>query len=75
MHKVGGTSGTELARGAGRPRSVEADGDYVLKSDASLVGGDLETICDLLEADLWSLLRKCRMLAQTLDEKLLFPVH
>jgi hypothetical protein len=42
---------------------------------AGLVGGDLETIYDLLKADFWSLLRKCRMLAQPLDQKLFFPVH
>ena len=31
--------------------------------------------CDLLQADLRSLFRKCGMLAQTLDEKLFVPVH
>jgi hypothetical protein len=53
----------------------QADGDYFIKTNARQISGGLETIRDLLEADLWSLCRKCRMLAQSLDEKLFFPVH
>src|ERR1700686_1270343 len=75
MHKVRGTSRAELARGTGRSGSVETDGDYVVKGNARKIRGDLETIRDLLETDLWSLLRKRRMLAQPLDEKLFFPIH
>jgi hypothetical protein len=63
VHKISRTSRTELACGTGRPRSVKADGDYVPKRNPRQVGGDLETICDLLEADFWSLLGECRMLA------------
>src|SRR6266849_1004416 len=75
MHEVCGTSCTEPPVRAGRARSVQADGHHIGKENANLLGGDLETICDLLKADIWSLLRKCGMLAQPLDEKLLLPVH
>src|SRR6202140_2733828 len=75
MHKVGGTTRAELACGTGRTGSVEADGDYVVKSNARQIRGDLETIRDLLQTDLWSLLRKRGMLAQSLDEKLFFAIH
>src|SRR3981081_3640589 len=75
MHEVRGTSCTELASRTRRPRSVQADGYHIREENARLFGGDLETICNLLEADPWSLLRKGGMLTQPLDEKLLLPVH
>src|ERR1700730_17133796 len=75
MHEVRGTSCTELAGRTRRTRSVQANGDRVRKEHARLFAGDLETICSLLEADPWSLLRKGGMLTQPLDEKLLLPVH
>ena len=43
--------------------------------DACLVRGDLQAICDLLQADVRPLLRQRGMLAQSLDEKLLLLVH
>jgi hypothetical protein len=75
MHKVGGTSRTELARGTGWTGSVETDGDYLVNGNARQIRGDLETIRDLLQTDLWSLLRKRRMLTQPLDQKLFFLIH
>ena len=74
MHKVCRTSGTELAGGTGRAGSVEANGYEIRKQNASLVGGDLEAVGDLLEADIWSLLGEGGMLAQALDEKLLLLI-
>src|ERR1700752_460882 len=75
MHKVGGTSRAELTCGTRRTGSVETDSDHVIKGNARQIRGDLETICDLLQTDFWSLLRKRGMLAQSLDEKLLVPIH
>jgi hypothetical protein len=75
MYKVSGATRAETASCTGWPGSVEADGNYVVERNTRPVGGDLKTIRDLLEADLWPLLRKCRMLAQPLDKKPFLPVH
>jgi hypothetical protein len=56
MYKVSGASRTQTPSGAGRSRSVKTDGDNVVKRNTSPVAGDLETIRDLLQADLWALL-------------------
>ena len=75
MNKVRGTSGTELARRAGRARSIQADGHHVREMNTCSLGGNLETIRYLAEADFRSLLCKRWMLTQSVDEKLLVPVH
>src|SRR5580658_9585226 len=75
MHKVGGTARAGLASRAGRTRGVQADSNHVGEENASAFGGNLETVCDLAEADLGPLLGKGRMLAQTFDQKALLLVH
>jgi hypothetical protein len=75
MYKVRGAARAETASGTGRPRSIEANGDDPVKRNAGKIGGDLQTIRNLLEADLRPPLGKCRMLAQSLDEELFFRVH
>jgi hypothetical protein len=75
MYKVRGAARAETASGTGRPRGIEANGDDVVEGNADKIGGDLQTVRNLLEADVWPLLRECRMLAQSLDEKLFFRVH
>ena len=67
MHKVGGTASAESACRAGRTRGVQAHGNHVRDSNARAFGGNLETIGNLAETDLGSLLGKGRMLAQALD--------
>ena len=75
MDKVCGASRTELARGAGGTRSVEANRDHVLKVNAGFFGSYLETVCDLLEALFGPLLRKRGIFKQALDEKFLLLVQ
>jgi hypothetical protein len=75
MYKISGTPRTELAGGTGGAGSVKPDRNYVPKSNIRQVGRDLQTIGDLLEANLWSLLRECRMFAQRLDQKPFFPIY
>jgi hypothetical protein len=75
MGKVCGASGTELARGTGGTRSVEANRDHILKTNARFFGSDLETVCDLLEALFGPLLCKRGIFKQALDEKLLLLVQ
>lgn len=69
MNKVGGTSGAELASGAGGAGGIETQGDDVVESDTGATGGDLETISDLLKADVGALFGESGMLAETFDEK------
>ena len=75
MHEICGTARAELACGAGRTGSVEADGNYVGKENSGAFGGNLETIRNLAEADFGSLLGKSGMLAETFDEKTLLLIH
>ena len=69
MHKIGGTTGAKLARGAGRPGRVQSDGNNVINRNSCQIGCDLQTVGDLLETDLRSLFRESRMLAQLLNEE------
>jgi muramoyltetrapeptide carboxypeptidase LdcA involved in peptidoglycan recycling len=69
MNKIRGTPRTELARRTGRTGSIQADCDDVREENTRLIGGNLETIGDLAEANLRPLFYKSRMLAQTVDEK------
>ena len=54
---------------------VETDGDDVRRGNPCQFCGDLETVCNLLQADVWPLLGERGVLAQALDEKLLLLVH
>ena len=74
MDEIGGTLGAEDPGSAGRTRRIEAHGNDVGKRDAGLARGDCKAIFDLLEADIRPLFGEGRMFAQTLDEKLFFPV-
>src|SRR5580704_7588813 len=75
MHKIGGTARAELACRARRTRRVEADGNYIGKENSYAFGGNLETVCNLAEADLGSLFGKGGMFAETIDEKTLLLIH
>jgi hypothetical protein len=56
--------------GVSKPTATTSD-----KESPAFSVAILRPSATLLEADLWSLLRKGGMLAQSLDEKLLLPVH
>ena len=75
MNKVGGASSAELACGAGGAGGVEADGDYVVEKDARFFGGEFQSVCDLLQADVGSLFCECGMLEEPLDEELFLLVQ
>ena len=75
MHKVCGATRAELARGAGWARRVEPNGHHVVNGNSGFVGGDLESVRDLLKALLRPLFGKRRMLAQSLNEKFLLLVE
>ena len=75
MHKIRRTLGAEHSRRAGRAGSVQADCDNVRESNMRFLGGNLETVFDLLQADFGSLLGERRMLAQAFDQELLLLIH
>ena len=75
MNKVRGAPRTQLARRTGRAGSIQADRDNVRKENTCLIGGNLETIGNLAEANLRPLFYKSRMLAQTVDEKLFLLIQ
>jgi hypothetical protein len=64
-----------LARRTGRTGSIQADCDDVREENTCLIGGNLETIGNLAEANFGPLFYKGRMLAHTVDEKLFLLVH
>jgi hypothetical protein len=64
-----------LASRTGRTRSVQAYRNHVGYCNAGAFRGNLETIRNLAETDLGSLLGKGRMLAQALDQKSFLLVH
>ena len=69
MHKVGGTARAEHTRSACRAGRIQSDRDDVGESDASFVRRDLETIGDLLQANVRTLFRQRRMFTQSVNEK------
>ncbi len=75
VHKIRGTPRAELACGAGRTGSIEADGDNLVKAQAGFLGGEFEAVGDLLQADIGALLREGGVLAQTLHQKLFIAIE
>jgi hypothetical protein len=75
MDKVCGTSGAELARGAGGAGSVEADGDHVVEKDTGFLSCDPEAIRDLLQTNIRPLPGQSWMLEQALDQEPLLLVQ
>ena len=75
VHEVGGAPRAEHTRSAGRTGSIEADRNDVGNGNTRFVHGDLETVGDLLQADVRSLFRQRGMFAQAFDEELLLLVN
>src|SRR3954451_19500719 len=72
MDEVGRTLGAEHTRGAGRSGRIEPYDYDVLHEYSGLTRRQLQPLLDLRETDLRPLFGPCRVLAQALDEKVLF---
>src|SRR5262249_29757310 len=75
MDKVRRSSRAEPTRGAGGSRRVPTNRHHVIHGDAGLLGGELQSVRDLLQADIGAFPRASRMLKQILDQEFLTPIE
>ncbi|MDZ7638403.1 MAG: hypothetical protein U5J83_09170 [Bryobacterales bacterium] len=75
MDEVSRALGAKHARGAGRPRGIEAHHNDVVVRHPDLPDGQFQPIGDLLQADLRPFLGAGGMFEERFDEKLLFATQ